>query len=92
MFKPFAISRTSWASLSICVIPLSDVRFVGRRKQIAVRVRYTSNGFFEQDTVWVSSRISRDLFVRDYVEERAETILKKLDDRLAGDVPASQES
>ena len=92
MFKPFAISRSSWATLSICVIPLSDVRFVGRRKETAVRVRYTSHGFFEQDTVWVPSRISRDLFVRDFVEERSKMILEKLDDCLEDDGNASQES
>lgn len=85
MFKPFAISRSSWTTLSICVIPLPDVRFVGRRKETAVRVRYVSHGFDEQEVFWVSSRISRDIFVRDYIEDRAKEILVNLDNRLAND-------
>lgn len=92
MFKPFALTRSSWATLSIVIVPKSDVRFVGRRKEIAVRVRYLSDRFDESDTFWVSPRMSRDLFVRDYVEDRAKSILARLDDRLATECVASQES
>lgn len=92
MFKPFAISRSSFATVSIAVVPLPDVRFVGRRKEIAVRVRFVSYHFDETEIFWVSSRMTRENFVRDFIEERAKFILDNADDRLASDSAASQES
>ena len=81
MFKPFAISRSSWVSISIFVAPMNDVRFVGRRKETLVRVRYFTHGFDKTELVWVPSRITREHFVRDFVEDRAKSILAELDDR-----------
>jgi hypothetical protein len=91
MFKPFSISRSSWVSISIFVTPMSDVRFVGRRKETFVRVRYLTDGFDKTELIWAPSRITREHFVRDFVEDRAKSILAELDDRLC-DGFASQES
>lgn len=84
MFKPFAISRSSWVSISIFVNPTNDVRFVGRRKETFVKVRFLTHGFDKTEFFWVPSRITRENFVRDFIEERAKSILAELDDRFCG--------
>lgn len=84
MFKPFAISRSSWVSISIFVTPTNDVRFVGRRKETFVKVRFLTHGFDQSEFFWVPSRITRENFVRDFIEERAQSILAELDDQFCG--------
>lgn len=81
MFKPFAISRSSWVSISIFVTPTNDVSFNGRRKETLVKVRFLTHGFDRTEFFWVPSRISRESFVRDYIEDLAKSILADLDDR-----------
>ena len=82
MFKPFAITRSNWVSLSICIVPTSDVRFVGRVKQMRVRVRFVADGFDRVEDFWTSSRTTREAFVSAFVEDRASEILKNLEEKI----------
>ena len=82
MFKSFRINRSlDKEVLLVEVLPVGDVKFEGRRVLEKVLV-FFCNPLLSESCVrkefWVSHRITREFFVKSYVDPIAQDLLKKI--------------